>query len=158
MGGGAGPSARADVPAFAFGNTTSPPADRRRADADDAEAGGSFKRSPGGEGSFTRLEEEEALYAAHHTAMSVHFGGFINTIRLWNYATPLLSFSNLTLLFSAVMTVCAQIMITWLPVYIGRATKELTGGSSGQFADRQALSSDLALAFGCVFMYAAHPR
>ena len=80
-------------------------------------------------------------------------GGLVNTIRLWNLVTPAFSYANLTLLFAASMTVCAQILLPRLPVYIGRATKELTGGSSGQFANQQALASDLALAFMCVFMY-----
>ena len=51
------------------------------------------------------------------------------------------------------MTVCAQVLITWLPVFIGRATKELTGGSTGQFADLHALSTHLGLAFLCIFLY-----
>jgi ABC-type uncharacterized transport system fused permease/ATPase subunit len=46
-----------------------------------------------------------------------------------------------------------QVLITWLPVYIGSATKELTGGSTGKFANRDVLSSDLGLAFLCVFAY-----
>mmetsp|Transcript_38562 Transcript_38562/g.101741 ORF Transcript_38562/g.101741 Transcript_38562/m.101741 type:complete len:609 (-) Transcript_38562:800-2626(-) len=80
-------------------------------------------------------------------------GGLVNTVRLWNVVTPCFSYANLTLLFAASMTICAQILLPRLPVYIGRATKELTGGSSGEFADREALSSDLALAFMCIFMY-----
>lgn len=80
-------------------------------------------------------------------------GGLINTIRLWNLVTPFLSYANLTLLFAASMTVCAQVLITWLPVFIGRATKELTGGSTGQFADLHALSTHLGLAFLCIFLY-----
>ena len=66
---------------------------------------------------------------------------------------PFLSYANLTLLFAASMTVCAQVLITWLPVFIGRATKELTGGSTGQFADLHALSTHLGLAFLCIFLY-----
>ena len=84
---------------------------------------------------------------------SSRFGGFINTLRLWNVVTPLLSYANLSLLFAASMTICAQVLITWLPVFIGRATKELTGGSTGQFADVRALSTHISLAFLCIFLY-----
>ena len=79
--------------------------------------------------------------------------GFVNTVRLWNLVTPFFSYANLTLLFAGAMTVCAQVLITWLPVFIGRATKELTGGSTGQYADLHALSSHLGLAFLCIFLF-----
>ena len=48
--------------------------------------------------------------------------GLINTIRLWNRVTPLLSIGNLALVAAVSMTVYAQILITKLPVYVGRAT------------------------------------
>ena len=82
-------------------------------------------------------------------------GGLLNTVRLWNFVTPFFSYANLTLLFAASMTVCAQLLLTWLPVFIGRATKELTGGSTGQFADVRALSTHISLAFLCIFLYAS---
>ena len=119
--------------------------------------------------SHTRLQEEEEEYTSgrgsasaaesfarreyRQTAKASRLSGLINTIRLWNLVTPLFSYANMTLLFAASMTVCAQVLITWLPVFIGRATKELTGGSSGQFADLEKLSTELGLAFVCIFLY-----
>ena len=79
--------------------------------------------------------------------------GLINTIRLWNRVTPLLSIGNLALVAAVSMTVYAQILITKLPVYVGRATKELTGGTSGGEADAEALWQDLSLAFLIVFAH-----
>jgi len=121
-----------------------PPGGRHRL-ADEEDAFGRFSRSS----SFTYARPPPA----DEWRGSTRLGGLINTMRLWNLVTPVLSYANLTLLFAASMTVCAQVLITWLPVFIGRATKELTGGSTGQFADLHALSTHLGLAFLCVFLY-----
>ena len=79
--------------------------------------------------------------------------GLVNTLRLWNRVTPLFSFGNLALLAAITMTIYAQMLITKLPVYVGKATKELTGGTTGAAADPDALWHDISLAFLIVFVH-----
>ena len=80
---------------------------------------------------------------------------FSNTFLLWRLAFPFCSFANVTLLIAALMTVVAQIGATQLPIYVGRTTKELTGGVTGLKADKAALSFDLSMAFACIVAYVA---
>ena len=122
-----------------------------------------YRGGDAGQSSHSQLhDEDESLVQSGSTGIeqrnlrdlhTSRISGLINTVYLWNLVTPVISYANITLLFAASMTVCAQVLITWLPVFIGRATKELTGGSTGQYADLHALSTQLGLAFLCIFLY-----
>jgi putative ATP-binding cassette transporter len=110
----------------------------------------SFRSERGNSFSFTA----DGLPSANKRPnVSSSLGGLLNTIRLWNLVTPFFSTANLAVLFAGSMTVCAQVLITYLPVFIGRATKELTGGTTGKFADLNALAEHLGMGFLCIFMY-----
>ena len=88
-------------------------------------------------------------------------GGLINTVRLWNLVTPACSYANLTLLFAASMTVCAQVLLPRLPVYASTAATPRHTAPPRRRIDRRTLrrrGPEARRASACHFAQARWPR
>jgi len=85
------------------------------------------------------------MASAHSPAPSGLFG---RLSKLWGLAFGWWGYANLTLAVCASMTVIAQVGLTQLPIYIGRVTSEMTGGSNeGMQANKETLRYNLCMAF-----------